>query len=72
MIQRSPVPAPAVRAGGLPRAVADLAAELDELENHESHDVQAILAEHGRVIHGDSGSRRGPAPRMAGAVGTDS
>ena len=46
MIQPSPVPAPvaAVRAGGLPRAVADLAGELDELENHEGHDVQVILA----------------------------
>ena len=46
MNQRSPVPAPvaAVCAGDLTRAVADLAAELDELENHEGHDVQAILA----------------------------
>ncbi len=39
MIQLSGVPAPGAALRG-----GDLAAELDELENHEGHDVQAILA----------------------------
>ena len=37
-------PAPVAGAAGMRRTAADLAAELDDLENHEGHDVDAILA----------------------------
>ena len=39
-----PVPVAAAPAAGLPRTGADLEAELDDLENHEGHDVDTILA----------------------------
>jgi diguanylate cyclase (GGDEF)-like protein len=43
VIQQSP-PVATASPGGPPRTAADLTAELDDLENHEGHDVDAILA----------------------------
>jgi diguanylate cyclase (GGDEF)-like protein len=44
VIHQPLAPVAAVRAAGVARSAAELAAELDELENHQGHDVDVILA----------------------------